>query len=198
MYANFRDPQIARILSAVGVKTGKPVNIETAEYIRLSGTYWDGGSRTSYSAVNLATCQSVALPQYNPPQFGGPTEDPLIQLKNGDNYIAIVEYGTFCGKPATVYLHVHPDQMNRLAIQAAPELTEHEAVILIATASLKASYDGRKPRRDAARERGIDDAEFELVSAALKSRGLLNNAGAITTDGRNAVEKHPLRHSIHF
>ena len=79
--------------------------------VRLSGTYWDGGTRHTYVAVNLATKRSQGAPQYNPPQFGGPQTTPVVTLPEG---VVIVEGGIFCGKPATAHLHVHPNNMAKL------------------------------------------------------------------------------------
>jgi hypothetical protein len=85
--------------------------IHTADSVSLSGTYWDGGSRSTYVAVDLETRRSKGAPQYNPPQFGGPKVVPEVSLPNG---IVIVEGGTFCGKTATVTIFIRPDNMTKL------------------------------------------------------------------------------------
>jgi hypothetical protein len=74
----------------------------------LSGTYWDGGSRSTYVAVNLSTKRSAGAPQYDPPQFGGPQRDPKCAIPAG---IAIVKSGTFCGKTAIAQIFIHPDNV---------------------------------------------------------------------------------------
>lgn len=73
--------------------------------VTLANTYWDGGSRCEYTAVELATGRVSAAPQYAPPQFGGPASAPVVSIPAG---IAIVQTGTFCGKPATATVYVNP------------------------------------------------------------------------------------------
>ena len=64
------------------------IKVET--HVTLSGTYWDGGTRSTYTAVDLATHRSQGAPHYNPPQFGGPTASPEVALPIGT---VIVETG---------------------------------------------------------------------------------------------------------
>ena len=85
------------------------IKVET--HVTLSGTYWDGGTRSTYTAVDLATHRSQGAPHYNPPQFGGPTASPEVALPIGT---VIVETGIFCGKKATAYISVHPENMAKL------------------------------------------------------------------------------------
>ena len=77
----------------------------------LSGTYWDGGTRHEYVAVDLASKHSQGAPRYNPPQFGGPAISPRVELPVG---VAIVAGGVFCGKPATATVYIHPDNLAKL------------------------------------------------------------------------------------
>lgn len=86
------------------------VIISVTASVELTGTFWDGGSRSSYVAVELATKRSKGAPQYAPPQFGGPRVAPCVELPPG---VAIVECGTFCGKPATAHLYLHPDNATK-------------------------------------------------------------------------------------
>lgn len=71
--------------------------------VQLSGTYWDGGTCNNYYLVNLKTRRCTPLPNYAPPQFGGPKEDPVQQLEDG---FAVVRMGIFCGKPATPIIYL--------------------------------------------------------------------------------------------
>ena len=82
-----------------------------SERVTLSGTYWDGGSRSEYTAVNLTTGRSAGAPQYAPPQFGGPRTAPEVDLPPD---VSIVETGTFCGKTATATIYIHPQNMAKL------------------------------------------------------------------------------------
>jgi len=101
-------PELLKIIKLVDPKFRKQnafLHRQTTE-VRLSGTYWDEGSRSSYYLVNLDTNQVVALDHCSPPQFGGPKEDPVQHLQPG---FAIVEMGVFCGKPATPSIYLHPE-----------------------------------------------------------------------------------------
>lgn len=81
------------------------------ESVTLSNTYWDGGSRSTYTAVDLATGRNKGAPQYAPPQFGGPRQAPEVELPAD---VVIVETGIFCGKTATATVYVNPANMARL------------------------------------------------------------------------------------
>lgn len=99
-------PELLAVVRAVDPSYRKPkAVVRVGETVTLSGTYWSGGTRSTYTAVSLATKQSSGAPQYNPPQFGGPASDPIVTLPEG---AVIVETGTFCGKKATAVINVHP------------------------------------------------------------------------------------------
>jgi hypothetical protein len=100
-------PEIARLMPR-GYKKRKAF-IQSREKITLSNTYWDGGSRSSYTIVNIVTGQITTCAQYAPPEFGGIT--PVIKI---DDDIAIIETGVFCGKPATASVFVSPENYNKL------------------------------------------------------------------------------------
>ena len=82
-----------------------------AENVALSGTYWDGGSRYTYTAVNLANGYSLGAPQYAPPQFGGPKQAPNVSIPAG---VAIVKTGYFCGKQAIASVYLNPADVAKL------------------------------------------------------------------------------------
>ncbi|MHC4120987.1 MAG: hypothetical protein ACYSWO_26160 [Planctomycetota bacterium] len=71
-----------------------------------ANTWWDGGSRRVLSRLDLATGEIVGIAGTNPPQFGGKVVD--IPMARG--YV-IIDCGTFCGKPATPRLYVHPSDV---------------------------------------------------------------------------------------
>lgn len=95
------------IMQLIGSRK-KHAFLHVTDKVTLSGTYWDGGSRSEYYAVQLATMQKLAAPHYDPPQFGGPTKSPQVEIPKG---VIIVESGIFCGKPATPVIYVRPDDL---------------------------------------------------------------------------------------
>lgn len=105
-------PEIVRVIRAADPSYRKhQATLSARETVCLSGTYWDGGSRSTYTAVDLLTCRSKGAPQYDPPQFGGPKVDPVVSIPEG---IAIVETGVFMGKTATARVYVNPSNMAKL------------------------------------------------------------------------------------
>ena len=99
-------PEIKRVvLAALPNYKKHKAFVHVAETVSLSGTYWDSGSRSTYTAVRLADGYSLGAPQYAPPQFGGPRETPVVEIPSG---VVIVETGIFCGKPATASVTISP------------------------------------------------------------------------------------------
>lgn len=105
------DPSYKRLKASVTV----------TDKVELQGTYWSGGSRSTYTAVNIQTRAASSAQQYAPAQFGGPAEAPTVALPPG---AVIVETGFFCGKVSTASVYVHPqDAANTIkALAAMPEL----------------------------------------------------------------------------
>jgi hypothetical protein len=105
-------PELARIVRAAdGAYRKTKARLVINPTCTLYGTYWDGGSRTTYTAVNLATMRAASAEQFAPPQFGGPAAAPTVDIPEG---IAIVATGVFCGKPATASVYINPANAARL------------------------------------------------------------------------------------
>lgn len=68
-----KHPDIARVIRAADPSyRKKTASVSVSAKVSLNGTFWDSGSRSTYTAVNLATFANKGAPQYAPPQFGGP------------------------------------------------------------------------------------------------------------------------------
>lgn len=105
-------PELIRVIRAVDPKYRKhKAIVHVAAKVALSGTYWDGGSRSSYAAVNLTTLAVGSAGGYAPPQFGGPRTDPEVDLPEG---AVIVRTGTFCGKQAAATVFINPANVAKL------------------------------------------------------------------------------------
>jgi hypothetical protein len=117
-------------------------------------------------------------------------------VKDGDKTplapgLICVEHTYFCGKDAGLRFHVHPSGLDpRLLPAKTEDLTNDERIVLYATRSLKSSYNGVKDYRfhAANQDTGITRDRWEAVKTALIERKLLNKAGAITVDGKNAIQ----------
>ena len=152
--------------------SGRPVNVTS---------YWDGGSRDYYAAVNLTTGESLAVPQNGTPFDGGPIEPNGVRVPAG---FVIAEHSIFAGQDMGITFHVDPETATAF-LPAPVELTSDETRVLECTRSLKSSYAGIKNYRF--HQSGLTREAWDAASNSLKSRKLLNKAGAITTAGRNAL-----------
>ena len=82
--------------------------------VEMSGTFWDEGSRSSYSFFNTANGSQVFAPQYAPPQFGGPRVTPRMELVPGTIGIST---GIFNGKAATATVFLNPADKEKFGLQ---------------------------------------------------------------------------------
>ena len=99
-------PELARIVRAADNSYRKrEASLQVRETVCLSNTYWDGGSRSTYVAVDLVTLRSSAAEQFAPGAFGGPAAAPMVRIPEG---IAIVQTGVFCGKTANATVYINP------------------------------------------------------------------------------------------
>jgi hypothetical protein len=193
MYIDKPDETLRAIASAAGY-SGRRFKLEPCAEMTLTGRYWDSGERTTWTLHDFSTGRAHSLNALSgfsdPPQFGGLSSDPTVKIPRG---MAIA--GNHSGRYS--HLRVYANAEDLAPLLAPPsELSDHEAIVLIATASLKSSYEGRPIRRIAAAKNGVDAAAWEEASTALRARKLLNAAGAITAAGRNAVASHPMRNRL--
>lgn len=87
-------------------KKRKAIVAKPCTEVRISNSYWDGGSRSDYFLVHIASKTATPIAGVAPVQFGGPKEDPVQKIEPG---YAVVEAGTFCGKPSTPTVYLRPD-----------------------------------------------------------------------------------------
>jgi hypothetical protein len=155
---------------------------------------WSGGNRDTYSAIDLATGRQIPLPGQLSSPWDSSRADHTVAIKPG---FALVRHTLFCGKDLGLTFYLHPDNAARM-LPAPCKLTEHESLVLQATASLKSSYNGMDRYDMKARDHRYSPAgtqpfptreQWEGAKQALIARGLLNKAGAITVAGRNAAAK---------
>jgi hypothetical protein len=91
-------------------------------------SYWDGGSRSEFAVVELASLQRKSLPTRTHPCFDvavrglANTENADVEVDHVGNVtltrlpegFALVAAGTFCGKAATAHVYLNPANMARL------------------------------------------------------------------------------------
>lgn len=81
--------------------------------VTLSDVNWSGGSRSIYTAIDLANLTSRTANLSRLPPWNNPAEGATVEIPPN---VAIAQHGTFMGKPATLYLHVRPDNVRALGV----------------------------------------------------------------------------------
>ena len=99
------NPKLAAIVSLVSRK--RKAFLFKQDHVVMDGTAWSGGSRSSYYKIHIGSRAVEAMPHSAPLQFGGEVPKPL-DIEPG---YAIVEAGTFCGKPSTPTVYIRKDQI---------------------------------------------------------------------------------------
>ena len=166
--------------------TGRKYQAQVTDSVTLHDTSCGGGTKSSYTCIELTTGQAKPMPGNPAPyQFGGNMEGKTVPIPAG---FAVVEHHIFCGKDMglTYYLNSADAQ----SLLPAPDLlTMAEQIVLAATRTYKNTYGGRTNIRyhEASRETGIEEHDWETAKKVLISRKLLNKAGSITVAGKNAI-----------
>lgn len=153
---------------------------------------WSEGSRETFKVVRLADGAALDAANHAAAPWDGTRRDVVVRLEPG---IAVVEHSFFRGKDMGLRIHVCPTDAAPM-LPAPPAMVPEERTILMAHARLKSSYGG-KDRYELAMEQAEYDkdwkrmtrTEWDTVKALLIAGGYLNKAGAITTKGRNAVNR---------
>ncbi len=76
---------------------GRKCSVSEKSTVHVGDTFWDGGSRTEYVAVNLATGQTCGLPESasTPREMGGTAPDARVTVPAG---FALVSHSIYCGR----------------------------------------------------------------------------------------------------
>ncbi len=144
IHTDRRDPMVDRIVRAAFPSyAGRTVRIQASDTVNCA-SYWDGGSRDYFVAVDLATLRASdpapAQSAYDRPVRGLSS----VTIPAG---AAIVEHSIFCGKDVGIRIHVHPDSLAGLLPAGTEDATTDHKIVLYATRSLKSSYNGRSEYR---------------------------------------------------
>jgi len=99
------NPAMRAILKRLGYRR-TTARIVFASRCELNGRYWDSGSRTAYTVVDIVPMRYTAVPPCNPPQFGGPTTEVFRDILPGQ---CVISHGVFCGKPAHACIYINRD-----------------------------------------------------------------------------------------
>ena len=107
-----KTPEIRKILSMTFPDyRGRKFSIrpyDPAKPFQCHNNYWDGGTKSYYVGVNIATGAVVEIPKAN----------PYVQAEGQKGFLAenimIVEHSYFCGRDCGIIFHVHPNNMRKL------------------------------------------------------------------------------------
>jgi hypothetical protein len=194
MHVDVREPSISRIINAAypGYK-GRKCKLRVSDSHRV-WDMWDGGSRDYTCFIELGTLRRLSsgdIPQEARQKQGNPfglaiTAEPL-KIPEG---VAVVIHSIFCGKDMGITIIANQANINPLLPQSNHDLTEDQKIVLCFTRGLKSSYGGVKNLRfvKANKRLGITEERWEAAKAECIDKGLLKKNGAITDEGRNAVE----------
>jgi hypothetical protein len=144
-------------------------------------SYWSGGSRAYYVAVNLQSGQSFPVPEN-----GTPFMPEVFQASTLPANWAIVRHTIFCGKDLGLTVSVNAENLQKM-LPPARNFTKAQVAVLVFTRERKSSYNGKNRQQMAQDEIGLPAPEWNQARAELIAMGLLNSAGAITNEGRNAA-----------
>lgn len=166
-----------------GGYTGQKFKAEAAESVHIPADagLWSGGSRNTYSAIELATGRAAAVSDNMSSPWAAERQDRTVPLRAG---FAIVKHSIFCGKDYGLTFFVHPSDVTKLLPEpVSDDLSAVELKALAIVRGIKSSY-----RADYYARAGISAGEVEAIKAKLIRLGYLNKAGAITVAGRNRSE----------
>ena len=184
VYLTGNEPGLRSIVNAVYPEyKGKKIKFIPTTKVHISDTYWGGGTRSTWRAVNLSTKVSKPFPNIPPPQFGGPSSVLEMTLFPG---MAVVEHSIFCGEDMGLTFYIHPEDAPFL-LPAPTKLSPEERIVCEYSIARKSSYVG-KDRCDMAMDDGKIPSrqEWDKAKESCITKKLLNKAGAITPAGRNA------------
>lgn len=173
------DPGIGPIARAAFPDNRRPVRVVEFRGPRNVNSYWDGGSKDEYRLVHLVTGQVWHAPTSHP--FYDRRDDGQrcgnLELRELPENVALVSGGYFCGKPATVTVHLRPENMVKMLPAPAEELSP-ELERALNACGMTGSYRAEEFRRFELGQYGPDNPHVR----ELERRGLvtINKAGAIS------------------
>jgi len=184
-YISKTDPLIREIIRKTFPDyRGNKISISTDIPSRLD-SYWDGGSRDYYAFCSLD--EKKVLPvSSNHPLYEA--KNPRV-LKRLPERLILVRRSFFCGKDSGITIFANASDMTKFLPENNNNLSGDEKTVLEFTSGLKSSYAGISNYRfhEARARRGITLERWNEAKASLIQKKLLNKAGAITPDGRNAL-----------
>ncbi len=183
IYLERSDPSVKAIIEATFPEyNGKNISCTVTDKIHFCNTQWDAGYMRTYKILRMADMQIVEI------ERAPFLRDSALHSQSHiipDGFVVVVFVN---GRRDGIEIHSPSINIVKSLTVDVP-LTDDEMTVLIATRSLKSSYAGIPNFRfkEANRARGITSEQWDIATATLKQKGLLNKAGAITIKGKNIV-----------
>jgi hypothetical protein len=164
---------------------GRRFQIEPFTSPIITTSCWNGGCRNYWCLVNLTTNKIWMVPENGNPFIN---QGKAFKVGRLPENVALVRL--YHGRFQAVTIYLNPANIRADMLPQKPKLEWAQSVVLAATRGLKSTYAGIKNYRfhEAHERTGITAAEWETAKSDCIAKGLLNRAGAITDDGRNAIE----------
>ena len=183
-------PEVKQLaLSAFPSYNGRKFSVEQFRGPMNLASCWDGGSKSDFVFVSLATGQHFSVEENGTPYSNG---GKILQCSELPENVCLVEHRVFMGRETGVTIYVRPENLAKLLTDTADLATREELIVLAATYSTRNTYGGETNLRfkEANRICGMTAQEWETAKASCITKGLLFKTGAFTDAGRNAVEGH--------
>lgn len=177
------------LLAAFPTYKGRTFQVRACESVTIMDTTWSGGTKCTYTLVELATGRVAPLDTSRKSVKPG---DPFgwIPDVEGQSFrippgYVVAEHSHFCGKDMGITFHANPADLTPL-LPPAVELTERERLILgIFVGYTSAGRKEYLPRHK------VTEGEIQgLIARGFLSRNKAGATGA-TMEGRNAYSAGP-------
>ena len=157
-------------------------------------SYWDGGSKSYWRVIDITAAHILAIPTTHP-MFDRNVKG--IECFTPPAGFVVVEHCYFSGKDMGLRVYVPGPAPLLPAGDDTAALSEHETLVLLATATRKSSYAGIKDYRasELMSRYLLTMQDITAARASLHAKGMMKS-NAITNAGRNAIENHPKRMSF--
>lgn len=183
VYLKRSDPTVEAIVRRCFPEfSGRDVRAHITDSVYFHGTQWDEGSKNDYILLRLEDFATIHI-----------EEAPFLQQSELHSKAHTIPPGYVCveyHRGRVNYVTIHTNAANVTPMLPAPvTLTDDEKIVLAATRSYKSSYAGISNYRfsEANRTSGITIERWNTAKESLINKKFLNKAGAITTEGMNAL-----------
>lgn len=165
-----------------GSYTGKKFKAQICETVTIPGQagVWDHGTRETFQVIRIADGAAIEPVNHDAAPWDKRPDVP-VTLEPG---ICVVRHSMFCGKDMGLTFYMHARDAVPMLPKQNEELRADSRRVLECISTYKSSYRTDEYRRMGLSELDVGKAKIELIAY-----GLIDSRGAITTKGRNALNR---------